>query len=294
MTPSFHVLQQRVTLSGVIFMLLAATIAGQGARAQSLERAYIAARGAAATKLESMKGDAFDKAQVEAQRSLEPKLRSIVGPLVAPPGFSGRGEFHPTALCCELGAGALDGLSFADGKDGTVVVTTEGLLRLWHRKDPKTALANDSFRYTDGLGVDAAVSPVAALPIRPPAGASLAVARLLTQCNGECSLPDFVTVVVIKRGRAWLAMVKAAVPEGAPPTACDAVWQEASDKYRKAYATFDAQRSTPQAYALLMAANKLETEGGAAVQKCVKEKGASAFPGLTRQAQALADGLAAP
>src|SRR5206468_10066069 len=98
----------------------------------------------------------------------------------------------------------------------------------------------------------------------------------------------------LKGGRAWLAMVKAAVPEGAPPTACDAVWQEAIDKYRKAYATFDAQRSTPRAYDLLMAANKLETEGGAAVQKCVKEKGASAFPGLTRRAQALADALAGP
>ena len=36
------------------------------------------------------------------------------------------------------------------------------------------------------------------------------------------------------------------LPEGAPPTACDAVWQEAIDKYRKAYATFDAQRSTPR------------------------------------------------
>src|SRR5437867_5615238 len=120
---------QRTTLIGVLLLLAFQAPVFPAlvfpAWAQSLERAYIAARGAAATKLESMKGDAFDKAQVEAQRSLEPKLRSIIGPLVAPLGFSGRGEFHPTALCCELGAGALDGLSFADGKDGNVVVTTE-------------------------------------------------------------------------------------------------------------------------------------------------------------------------
>jgi hypothetical protein len=51
-------------------------------------------------------------------------------------------------------------------------------------------------------------------------------------------------------------------------------------------------RSGPGASDLLTAANKLETEGGAAVQKCLKDKGAVAFPELTRQAQALADSLA--
>jgi hypothetical protein len=43
-----------------------------------------------------------------------------------------------------------------------------------------------------------------------------------------------------------------------------------------------------------MAAGKLESDGGAAVQKCLKDRGASAFPELTRQAQALADSLAGP
>jgi hypothetical protein len=284
-------MQRAAAISGLILLLLAAPLA----RAQSPEQAYIAARSAAAATLESTKGDAFDAAQKQAQGALEPKLRAILGPLVAPPGFSGAGEFHPTALCCELGAGALDGIAFSNGQGGHVVVSTEGLLRLWYGAEPEAALANDSFRYADGLGTDAAVSPVVALPIRPPAGASLVVARLATQCNGSCSLPDFMTVVVLKGGRVWLAIVKAALPAG-PAAACDAVWQEAAAKYRKAYAAFDAARATPKAYELLSAADRLEAEGGAAVRTCVKgsAKGAPAFPEFTRQAQALADGFAAP
>jgi hypothetical protein len=45
-----------------------------------------------------------------------------------------------------------------------------------------------------------------------------------------------------------------------------------------------------------MAATRLETEGGAAVDKCRKNRtsGDAAFPGLTQQAQDLADALAAP
>ena len=285
---------QRAALSFALLLLLAAP----QARAQSPEQAYIAERSAAAAKLEATKGDALDKGLAEAQRSFEPKLRALIGALVAPPGFSGTGEFHPVALCCDMGAGALDGISFGNGQDGNVVVTTEGLLRLWSREqklaEPEAALANDSFPYADGLGTDAAVSPVVALPIRAPTGASLAVARLATQCNGSCSLPDFTTVVVIKGGRAWLAIVKAALPAAAAPGACDAVWQDAIGKHRKAYAAFDAVRAVSGASDLLAAANKVQTEGAAAVQKCLKDNGASAFPELTRQAQALADGLAAP
>jgi hypothetical protein len=288
-------MQRAAAISALLLLLSAAAAAPAGAQAPtpSPEQAYIAARSAAAAQVELAKGDALDAAQKVAQRRLEPRLRALLGPIVPPPGFSGAGEFRPTSLCCDLGSGALDGLAFSNGNDGSVVVSTEGLLRLWYAADPVAALADDSFRYADGLGTDAAVSPVVALPIAKPAGASLAVARLATQCNGTCSLPDAMTVVVIARGRAFLAMVKAALP-GGPAAACDAVWQEAIDKYRKAYATFDAARSGPRAYDLLMTASQLEAEGGAAVQTCLKDKGAAAFPELTRQAQALADSLAAP
>jgi hypothetical protein len=125
-----------------------------------------------------------------------------------------------------------------------------------------------------------------------PAGASLR-SRGWRQCNGSCSRRT-TTVVVVKGGRAYLAIVKSALPAAAPLGACDAVWQAAIDTYRKAYAAYDAAKATPRAYELLMAASRLETEGGTAVQQCLKDKGTSAFRGLTRQAQALADGFEIP
>jgi hypothetical protein len=253
------------------------------------EQAYVAARAAETTRLESIKGPEFDKENTEAIRALEPRLRALLGPVAAPPGFSGPGGFHPEAMCCELGAGALDGLAFRNGRDGVAVVTTESLLRAWVGADPATSLANDSFDYTNAFGADAAVSPVVPLPIRAPAGASLAVARLATKCNGTCSLPDFLAVVVLKDGRARLALVKAALPP-TPADGCDGVWQQAIARYREAYALFDAGRSGPNAYQLLTTASRLEAEGGDAVQQCVRQD--RGFPGLTRQAQALADDLA--
>ena len=280
---------QCAPLAAALFLALSAIAPASAQAPSAQEQAYVEALKAAATHLEGIKGPNFDTANEEAIRELEPKLRALLGPVAAPPGFSGPGEFHPEALCCDMGAGALDGLAFHDGRDGWAVLTTQGLLRLWHGSDPDTALANDSFDYTNGVGTDAAVTPVVPLPIKPPAGASLAVARLATQCNGTCSLPDFTVVVVIKNGRVWLAMVKASLPP-APAAACDGVWQDAITRYRDAYAAFDSDRSGPNAYQLLTAASRLEAEGGQAVRQCARQD--RGFPALTRQAQALADSLA--
>lgn len=276
----------------LLVALAAALLVGWPAIAQApsaQEQAYAAARAAETTRVEKIKGPEFDKENTEAIRALEPQLRALLGPVAAPPGFSGPGAFHPEALCCELGAGALDGVAFGDGKSGVAVVTTEGLLRLWVGTDTATLLANDSFDYTNAFGADAAVSPVVPLPIRAPADASLAVARLATQCNGTCALPDYLAVVVLKGGRARLALVKAALPP-APATDCDGVWQQAVARYREAYAVFDADRSGPKAYQLLTEASRLEASGGQEVQQCARQD--RGFPGLTRQAQALADSLA--
>jgi hypothetical protein len=273
----------------LVFPLLMLAVAAQAQAPSPQEQAYVAARTAEAKRIESLKGAEQDKANEAAAGALEPRLRALLGPVAAPPGFSGPAEFHPQYPCCDMSSGALDGLAFRDGKAGVAVVTTEGLLRLWSGADPALALANDSFDFTNGVGTDAAVTPIVTLPIKPPAGASLAVARLAMQCNGDCSLPDYVSVVVIKNGRVWVAMVKAALPP-APATDCDAVWQAAIAKYREAYARFDAERSGPNAAQLLTAASLLEAEGGRAVHQCARQD--RGFPGLTRQAQALADSLA--
>jgi hypothetical protein len=147
-------MQRATAISAVLLLLSAAAVAPAGAQTPtpSPEQAYIAARSAAAAQVELAKGDALDAAQKQAQLRLEPRLRALLGKVVPPPGFSGASEFRPTSLCCDLGSGALDGLAYMNGNDGSVVVSTEGLLRLWYAADPIAALADDSFRYADGLG----------------------------------------------------------------------------------------------------------------------------------------------
>jgi hypothetical protein len=302
----------------IVLMLLAAPLA----RAQSPEQAYIAARTQMGAVLEekSKSADAFDQtkpgggawyaAYDQAKNNLEAQLRRLMGPVPAPRGFSGPGTFSPDTLCCGVGVGMLDGILFRNG-EGSVLVTTESLLLLWleeHKDwwkdnpvatDPRDAFQSDAF-YTQALSADAAVGIFAPLPIRAPAGATLAVAQLVLQCNGSCSLPLHIAVAVVKGGRAYVALVDAALPAttpgAAPLGACDAVWKDFHDKYRAAYAAYEASKKTPKAYPLLEAASRIETEGGEAVDKCRKDRTNSdaAFPGLTRQAQDLADGLAAP
>ena len=61
---------------------------------------------------------------------IETQLRRVMGPVPSPKGFSGAGTFSPDTLCCGLGEGMLDGILFRNG-NGSVLVTTERLLRLW-------------------------------------------------------------------------------------------------------------------------------------------------------------------
>ncbi|MGZ5890498.1 MAG: hypothetical protein ACXWJS_07880 [Hyphomicrobium sp.] len=296
----------------IVFLLVAAPRVW----AQSPEEAYIAARvqtGAVLEEKSKTGGSAWDAAYDQAKSNLEAQLRRLMGPVRSPKGFSGAGTFSPEALCCGLGEGMLDGILFRNGH-GSVLVTTENLLRLWlqeHKNwwkddplatNPKTAFQSSAF-YTQAISSDAAVSIFAPLPIRAPGGASLAVAGLATQCNGSCSLPQYIAAAVVKGGRVYVALVDAALPAptqgAAPPGACDAVWKDFYDRYKAAYAAYEAAKESSKAYELLQAASRIETEGGAAVDKCRKSrapadgKGDAAFPGLTRRAQDLADGLAA-
>jgi hypothetical protein len=297
----------------VIVLLL---IAGPLAWAQSPEEAYLAARVQAGAALEekAKAADAFDTtkpdggtwytAHDQARSILEAQLRRVLGPVPSPKGFSGAGTFSPDTLCCWQGVGMLDGIVFQSAK-GSVLVTTEGLLRSWLKEhknwwkddplaiDPKAALQSSAF-YTQAISADAAVTLFAPLPIHAPAGTTLAVAELALQCNGSCALPLYVAVAVIKGGRVHVALVDATLATATPGT-CDAVWKDFRDRYKAAYAAYEAAKETPRAYELLQAAGRLDTEGGAAVDKCRKSQpaGVAAFPGLTRQAQEFVDALAA-
>jgi len=114
----------------------------------------------------------------------------------------------------------------------------------------------------------------------------------------------YIAAAAIKGGRVYVALVDAALPAttpgaASPSSACGAVWKDFHDRYKAAYAACEASKKTSKAYELLQIASRIETEGGAAVDKCRKNrdqgdgKGDAAFPGLTRRAQDLADALAA-
>jgi hypothetical protein len=301
----------------IVLLLFAAPLA----RAQSPEQAYIAARVQAAADLDEKAkspesfdttkpgGRAWYAAYDQAKSDLAAQLRRIMGPVPSPKGFPSAGTFSPASLCCGLGAGMLDGILFRN-RNGSVLVTNESLLRHWLKEhkdwwkndplptDPETAFQSSAF-YTQAISNDAAVTLFAPLPIRAPAGTTLAVAQLARQCNGYCPLPLHVTVALIKGGRVYVALVDAALPattQGAAPLgACDVVWKDFHDRYKAAYAAYEASKKTAKASELLQAASRIETEGGAAVDKCRKNrgKGDADFPGFTRQAQDLADALAA-
>jgi len=147
----------------IVFLLIAAPRAW----AQSPEEAYVAARvrtGAVLEEKSKTGGNAWDSAYDQAKSNLEAQLRRVMGPVPPPKGFSGAGTFSPDALCCGLGVGMLDGILFQSGS-GSVLVTTESLLRLWlqeHKNwwkndplatDPKAALQSSTF-YTQAISAE--------------------------------------------------------------------------------------------------------------------------------------------
>ena len=68
-------------------------------------------------------------------------------------------------------------------------MTTEGLLRLWLGRDPRTALQSDDIDYDKALNADAPLDVFAALPVTVPAGTDLALARLVIKGQGVGRFP---------------------------------------------------------------------------------------------------------
>jgi len=124
-----------------------------------------------------------------------------------------------------------------------VVVTTEGLLRHWlqaHKDwwkdnplpvDPEAAFRSDTF-YSMAVGMGAAFSGLAELPVDKPAGA-IAAALLGTRSNGGVIWPPGrVAVAVMKGGKVHVADVELSTQFG-PAAACDAL--KANDPALEAY-----------------------------------------------------------
>jgi hypothetical protein len=267
------------------------------ATAASPEQAYLAARDAQIRRLTALSNpnpssDRVLKEHERAVAELEKQLKRVIGPsTLALPGLPAEGKINNNTLTKgDQGFGLLDGLVFWSGDYKTqVVVTTEGLFKVWlreHRKwwdennvpqDQAKALRHDSF-YTQAVSADAAVSKFAELPIKKPAAARLGFAMLSMQAQDVGPWePEQVTVSVLQGEKLYVVRVPAAAKIGPFPP-CKAVWDRAR---KKAEASADAM--------------PIENEGYAAFRRCFAERAPreKAFADLVRQAQEIADKLPA-
>jgi hypothetical protein len=247
-------------------------------QAQSAEQDYIAAHDRALAALKKKWGDCRDVKDTDAmwaeagrfRPDLEALMRRVL-PAGAPKGFPGPGQLSPAGLYCDEDEADLDGIAL--WKDNSVViVTTEGLLRHWlqaHKDwwkdtplpvDPQAAFRSDTF-YSMAVGMGAAFSGLAELPVDKPAGTA-AAALLGSRSNGGVFWPPGrIAVAVMKGGKVHVADVELTT-KFAPAAGCDAL--KANDPALEAYGKCWEQRF----------------------------RNDSAFAAATRQAQALVDALA--
>lgn len=260
------------------------------------ERDYIAERDRAMALAKAASADPGD-VHKRWMPVLEARLRRLIGPGV-PKGFDGPSAMSPGALCCYIGFGMLDGIRFTTPDDqDAVLVSTEGLLRQWLKRDnpwwepswrappadPARAFLTGVFYSSSGVGLDAGSVIHAQLPIAPPAGAVPTAAALVqvTQDPDGDFPPLHIALALIKSGRVYVALVKATA-RTVPIAACAAVMAEFKKKD-------SAERDSDKAASI-------RKEGDTAFEKCWTErvKDQPGYAALVRQAQELADALAAP
>jgi hypothetical protein len=276
------------------FFFLLATVAG--ARAAD-PAAYITARDRADAIVRKAQAASIAPSKAEEARlrtAIEAQLRLLIGS-EPPHGFSGPATMSPEKLLYgDVGAGALDGFSYraTDGA-GSVVVTTEGLLRRWLKRanpdakiptDPKQALQSDNF-YTRAIEIYYPVIIIEPLPIRTPATAKDAFALLMEVREDKSSqTPTNISVALRKGERAYVAVVQAKT-RLAPNPDCARARAALEEK------TEGVPLNDPKA---IDDADKLAAAAEAGFQTCWMQQiqQQSLLPALTNEAQQIADNLA--
>ena len=301
-----------MTMRIVAFILLALGLAAGGALAASPEDEYVAARDKDIARIKRLVTANADDAKVQAEQDkmradLEKRLGAILGPF-AIAGYPSAGKISLETLSdSEIGFGMLDGLVHTAGDNGPqVVVTTRTLLERWLRvlptaKDPgerlpadvDAALRLDRF-YSFAIASDSAFGKTADLAVTKPKGADLVVAELggFAQDIGPNS-DQQILVTLQKDGRIYIATQSAKSPIG-KIEACEAIWSAADEKtqeMKKAY-----QKSGAKDEKLFDASNKLEDQGDQDYRACLvaRTPQEAYYPALAKEAQELADRLAAP
>ena len=230
------------------------------ARAETPEQLYFATRNAAIAKItaatdayvampaepRAAKGEAMDNmtALDTAERTkLEQQLRAIVGP-VAIQRFVGSGALNLDALSKgDQGFGTLDGLTFTSAdKKASVIVTTASIFQHWlveHKnwwgkgnrdipQQPAKAVKENGF-YTQALVTDSAIIGFTVLPVRKPAGITIAFAMIGGRTQDAMPTEaDEIYFAVARGTRVFIGQSRSIDPVG-PIAACEAAHQAITD-----------------------------------------------------------------
>jgi len=269
----------------VAFLVLAAAPLAQAQTPE--DRAYVAAREQAVAALDAKHKSlappideaAWDREERSAAGALEARLQGVLARFPLPKDFSVIG-FHPDPVCCGTAAGSLDSLVLSNGRV-RAVMTTKGILQLWlGGRDPKAALESDDIGYLRALNADAPVRIFASLPVAKPAGADLAMGRLVIKGQDSTRLPLHIVIAVVKNGVVYLSLFPASLEPADATTPCDVLWSEASERYRSAD-DIETRRD-------------INVATGEQLERCAKaHEGQPLFPGLGRRAQRAVNALTA-
>jgi hypothetical protein len=273
-------------MKAIFLGLLAALAASQAAAQTTQDKAYVEARERLVADLEAKRKSlpepvddrVWSREEERAHETLKARLQEALGAAPPPKGFE-VARSNPDPVCCGKGAGSLDALGISKGKV-RAVMTTEGILKFWLGRDPRTALQSDDIDYERALNADAPVEVFAALPVKAPAGTETALGRLVIKGKGAGRFPLHTIAAVIRNGRVLLAMTPASLEAANAGSPCEALWQKSTERYRTAD-DLDARRN-------------INIEAGKQLGQCVKEhEGQALFPGLGQRAQKLVDALSA-
>ena len=271
-------------MKAIFLGLLAVLMASQAGAQTAQDKAYVEARQRLVADLEAKRKatpideNAWSREEGRAHETLKARLQQVLGAPPPPSGFEVT-RSNPDPVCCAKGAGSLDALALSKDKL-RAVMTTEGILKLWLGRDPRTALQSDDIDYQRVLNADAPVEVFAALPVMAPAGVETALARLVIKGQGAGRFPLHTIVAVVKRGRVLLIMTPASLEAANAGSPCEVLWQQSTERYRAAD-DLDERRTINQ-------------QAGQQLEQCVKEhEGRALFPGLGRRAQKLVDALSA-
>lgn len=294
-----------------LVLTLLFALAGGAAFAASAEGDYIAARDKAIADIAAQESSNTAIETIDAQNEkmladLQQRLSGIVGPLSVE-GFPLTGTINLQSLnASDIGFGMLDGLRFANGDEGpSIVASTRGLTERWlQSKAAETdaslrlpasieeALKLDGF-YTQAIGSDAAFVATLDFALKKPDGADMVVARLGGWTQDVGPIYDQQVVVAVVKGDRVLIAEAPATPALPKIADCEALWTAADAAAQKFQETYQgSELKDQQAYD---SANAAWEKGDTDYRACMGQRlpGDPSFPALLKQAQDLADHMAA-